>query len=334
MLMKSRTADAANDLEAVLACPFCNHQTARVECDEVEDFFFRADSGSFAYMRCTDCGSLWLKQRPVGARLLRAYSAYYTHAAPRPAIHRSGLRGLLRSSYVRARFAASSNLFDRLIAAAAKASNRDNSNIDEQYRFAPKAPASILDYGCGSGEYLLRMEPFGHNLRGIEYDPQLLGDLSRRGIGIEDVASCQDDRWRDEFDHITLAHVLEHVADPHALLTRLFGWLKPGGTLFIEVPNADASGLTIFGRYWRGLEAPRHFSLPNHKATTKALEDAGFKLQRQHINNTARQRVWGISLEAVAPENRAAFEAAMAAAPPEDEQNSEFLTFVAQKPLS
>lgn len=334
MLMKSQTADATNDLEAVSACPFCHDQNARAECEDVEDFFFRADSGTFVFMRCTGCGSLWLNQRPVGARLLRAYSAYYTHATPRPAIHRSGVRGLLRSSYVRARFAKSSSLLDRMIAAAASASNRDNSNIDEQYRFAPKAPASILDYGCGSGEYLLRMEPLGHRLQGIEYDPQLLDDLSRRGIGIEDVATCHDDRWRDEFDHITLAHVLEHVAAPHALLKRLFGWLKPGGTLFIEVPNADASGLMIFGRYWRGLEAPRHFWLPNQKVMIKALEDAGFKLQRQHINNTARQRVWGISLEAVAPEDRAAFEAAMAAAPPEDLQNCEFLTFVAQKPSS
>ncbi len=338
MSIASGSANSAatpeNDLETVTQCLFCASSTATVECEGVLDLFFHADDGEYTYMRCEACQSLWLKERPVGDRLLRAYSAYYTHAAPRPTIHRAGLRGVLRSSYVRTRFAASSSLIDNAVTGAARIVGRDNSNIDEQYRFAPKAPASILDYGCGSGEYLLRMEPFGHRLQGVEYDPQLLHELARRGIGIEDVAATRDDRWSDEFDHITLAHVLEHVASPDDLLKRLFGWLKPGGTLFIEVPNADATGLAIFGKNWRGLEAPRHFSLPSRAATISALQKAGFTVQRQHINNTARQRVWGISLEACPPPDRPALEAAMVAAPPESQTNAEFLTFVAQKPAA
>jgi 2-polyprenyl-3-methyl-5-hydroxy-6-metoxy-1,4-benzoquinol methylase len=321
-----------HELEAVSNCLFCKSISFQVECEAVRDLFFAADDGLFTYLRCENCQSLWLSSRPVGARLLRAYSAYYTHATPQPHIHRGGLRGILRSSYVKSRFAASSSMFDAIISKAAQSIGRDNSNIDEQYRFAPKAPAKILDYGCGSGEYLLRMEPFGHKLQGVEYDPQLLAELSRRGIGIENVATIQDDRWHAEFDHITLAHVLEHVASPDALLKRLFRWLKPGGSLFIEVPNAEATGLQIFGSYWRGLEAPRHFSLPSKAATVAALARAGFTMERQHINNTARQRVWGISLGAVPPETRSTFESAMASAPTETETNAEFLTFVARRP--
>ncbi|MFO0008530.1 MAG: class I SAM-dependent methyltransferase, partial [Betaproteobacteria bacterium] len=41
-----------------------------------------------------------------------------------------------------------------------------------------------------------------------------------------------------EFDLITLFHVLEHLPDPGAGLARLAGWLKPGGHLYVEVPNA------------------------------------------------------------------------------------------------
>jgi SAM-dependent methyltransferase len=41
-----------------------------------------------------------------------------------------------------------------------------------------------------------------------------------------------------EFDLITIFHVLEHVPDPRAALARLSAWLRPGGHLYVEVPNA------------------------------------------------------------------------------------------------
>ncbi len=320
-------------LEAVSSCLFCNSRESELECEGVRDLFFRADDGEFSYLRCNGCRSIWLDRRPVGDRLLHAYSAYYTHAALRSSDHRAGLRGVLRESYLRSRFSSSPGPIDSLVMAATRIAGRDNSIIDEQYRFAPKAPASILDYGCGSGEYLLRMKRFGYILHGVEYDPHLLTGLSQQGIAIEDVATIQDDRWHDEFDHITLAHVLEHVPDPQALLRRLFDWLKPGGTLFVEVPNADATGLAIFGRYWRGLEAPRHFSLPAYTALIAAFESVGFAIDRRQVNGSARLWVWEESLGAVPAPDRPEFEAAMQSAPAETQTNAEFLTFVVRKPV-
>jgi 2-polyprenyl-3-methyl-5-hydroxy-6-metoxy-1,4-benzoquinol methylase len=40
------------------------------------------------------------------------------------------------------------------------------------------------------------------------------------------------------FDAIVVGHVLEHVADPRALLARCRPWLADGGTLYAAVPNA------------------------------------------------------------------------------------------------
>ena len=319
-------------LEQVCACLFCGSVEAKLEYEGVRDFFFGADEGHFAYLRCNNCDSLWLKERPEGARLLKAYSGYYTHAAPQSATPSNGLRALLRSSYVRCRFAASSSLLDNIVMSGIKLAGRDNANIDEQYRFAPKAPASILDYGCGSGEYLLRMEPFGHELHGAEFDPQLLSDMARRGIVINDVAAIDDRLWQGKFDHITLAHVLEHVADPLVLLNRLASFLKPGGTLFVEVPNAQATGLAIFGIFWRGLEAPRHFALPSQTALIAAFRQAGFSVERQHIRGSARRWVWNESLSAVRDEDRPELAAKMASAPAEIQSNAEFLTFLVRKP--
>lgn len=319
------------DLVAVSACLFCGSSECVVEADQVEDFFFKSDRGTFTYLRCQNCRSLWLRSRPTGERLVKAYANYYTHSAPMDARTPSGLRGLIRSAYTKTRFAASASLVDRMIVAGLKLLGRDNSTIDEQYRFAPRAPAKILDYGCGSGEYLLRMQPFGHELYGAEYDPEVLSELGKRGIVVEDVATIAEDRWDRDFDFITLSHVLEHVPDPLALLQRLGRWLKPGGTLFIEVPHADSESLAIFGRYWRGLEAPRHFALPSRAALMAALDQAGFTVKRTHINRNARGPLYDLSLGAAPPEERDRLQAAFAAARPETLDNAEYLTILAQK---
>ena len=42
----------------------------------------------------------------------------------------------------------------------------------------------------------------------------------------------------ERFDTIVLGHVLEHVADPVAIMTRCREWLAPGGRVLMAVPNA------------------------------------------------------------------------------------------------
>lgn len=324
----------ADDLESCYSCLFCGESAVSDSISNVTDLFFRADAGEFNFERCANCSSLWLAQRPVEARLLKAYANYYTHAEPGPdESAATGLRGTVRSAYLRSRFDRAAGPLDRLIGKTVSLSGLDTEGLDNWMRFVPGPPARVLDYGCGSGNYLLRLQPLGYDLQGAEYDPQLLGKLAEAGISVDDVAGLDDNHWGQEFDHITLSHVLEHVPDPRALLARLFGWLKPGGTLYLELPNADATGLAIFGCWWRGLEAPRHFALPSRAALSRALEKAGFSSVRQHINRSCRGWVWSESLAAAPEDAHEGLRAAIAGAAPEHEANAEFLTFIARKAL-
>lgn len=322
-----------DDIEICTNCLFCGGICDGSAIRHVRDEFFKADVGIFDFHRCANCGSLWLHNRPCGQRLVKAYGNYYTHEnEPAESAGTDGLRGWVRAAYFRSRFASSAKPVDQLVASAISLVGWDTSGLDKGMRFVPSPPAKILDFGCGSGKYLLRLRALDYELHGVEYDPELLSRLADAGIAIHDVATLPDDHWDQEFDHITLAHVLEHVPDPQALLGRLYRWLKPGGSLYVELPNADATGLAIFGRYWRGLEAPRHFSLPNRTALLDAFERAGFSLDHQHLDRSARQWVWDESLRAAPQDERPALIASTQGAPPETESNAEFLTFLVRKP--
>jgi len=53
------------------------------------------------------------------------------------------------------------------------------------------------------------------------------------------------------FDAITLLDVLEHTVDPKAVLRRARELLKPGGVLYVAVPNQRCLMTVILDRYIR-----------------------------------------------------------------------------------
>lgn len=331
----SRSSDQASDcLEVVRNCLFCGSDECQIEVEEVEDIYFRADPGMFSFQRCNDCNSLWLETQPSGQRLLDAYTKYYTRGATSKATKGNPIKSGLRDAYLSSKFGGSSATLSNTASAVMKVFGRDHLGLEHHYRFAPRAPARILDYGCGNGDYLRRLYPFGYDLTGVEYDPHLIQDLASRNINVADIRTIDYQGWAQSFDHISISHVIEHVPDPLIVLQRLYDWLRPGKTLFIEVPNADATGLKLFGRCWRGLEAPRHFALPSRNGLVNALCKIGFSRPQQYISRTVRQSIWDLSFDKCPAEDKSQLKSAMIAAPAETEENTEFLTFVARKPFT
>jgi SAM-dependent methyltransferase len=95
---------------------------------------------------------------------------------------------------------------------------------------APPRGARVLDFGCGNGLFLDRLQDWGWETYGIEPSSSLSFLRHRR---LE--APPQD----GSFDFVLLHHVLEHVAEPLGLLRQLAGSLREGGVLFISVPRLD-----------------------------------------------------------------------------------------------
>jgi 2-polyprenyl-3-methyl-5-hydroxy-6-metoxy-1,4-benzoquinol methylase len=81
------------------------------------------------------------------------------------------------------------------------------------------------------------------------------------------------------------ADVLEHLARPETLLERIHGWLRPGGTLLVSLPNianvsVRVSLLLGHFRYTdRGILDRTHLSFYTLASARHLLEGAGFEVQ-------------------------------------------------------
>lgn len=315
---------------AVAHCLYCDHHDLMSGYEDVEDFYFGNVAGTFEFRRCRNCDSLVLVDPLVSEVLHEAYSEYYTHGSS-PSASRLDIRSYLRGHYLKRRFGGENGVASGGLATLYRILASDFDAIDRIGRYAPPAPGAILDYGCGDGEFLVRMREFGHSVTGVDFDPVCVRKGLERGISVCTPDEIASDDWVERFDFISLAHVIEHVADPRELLGELFRWLKPGGTLFLETPNANAIGLEIFGHYWRGLEAPRHLSVPSEKGLLQAAREAGFALERQIVSKTLRDYLWAECLTVVPAAEQSAFREKVASADNVASGNAEFLTYLLKK---
>jgi SAM-dependent methyltransferase len=137
-----------------------------------------------------------------------------------------------------------------------------------------KRSGSVLDVGCGSGNFLRCMKEVGFSGFGIE--PSASGSEYARaehGIGIyhgtiEDYFRLDSTR---RFDVITLLNVLEHLMAPDRILGQLRHRLESDGVLAVVVP--DARFHDLIGRLRRCLHASDPYWLEQPKGFL-----AGFKL--------------------------------------------------------
>jgi 2-polyprenyl-3-methyl-5-hydroxy-6-metoxy-1,4-benzoquinol methylase len=321
-------------LEQVPACPYCGETAHRRTASAVEDWFFGNVQGGFNFERCDACESLWVSARLGPNDLPKAYEFYYTHTpAQQVEPPDVGLKARLRSCYVRSRYGGRSDLMTQLGAAVYRRLAPGLVHVDDEHRFAPPPPARLLDYGCGGGAFLRKMQRLGYAATGVDFDPVTLGPLRAEGIAAFSTEEIHKREWEARFDCVTLCHVIEHVADPVGLISDLAKLLRPGGVLYCEAPNAHATGLDVFDRYWRGLEAPRHLTIPSRDGLLHALAAAGLVAERWVHRDWVRSLTWPLSLGAVPPSETADYERRVLGAAEETIESAEYLIVVARKPL-
>jgi SAM-dependent methyltransferase len=113
----------------------------------------------------------------------------------------------------------------------------------------------FLDFGCGSGAFLDAMP--GFDGIGFEVAADVPGGVARRGhmVAGDIMSAALPDVGLTpaSLDFIVTWDVLEHLADPVRQMQRLRELLKPGGRLYLTVPNNASPAARLSGRTWNML---------------------------------------------------------------------------------
>jgi SAM-dependent methyltransferase len=109
----------------------------------------------------------------------------------------------------------------------------------------------MLEVGCGRGELLLGALNRGWSVYGIEMTEHFAEVARSKGIDIELSSVEQSKSLHQTYDVILLAAILEHLYDPIAILNKVRAALRPGGLVFIDVPNERSLTMRIGNCYMR-----------------------------------------------------------------------------------
>lgn len=127
---------------------------------------------------------------------------------------------------------------------------------------ARSAGASVLDVGCGGGEFLVTLSK---DVLKCGVEPSTAAAAVARHRGVSMLAQTLDGLPPGAlFDFITMIDVIEHMANPAELLDAAVRHLKPGGSLIVSTGDpAHALWRGIFlSRFWYASH-PEHISFPS-----------------------------------------------------------------------
>lgn len=251
------------DIELISACPICESKKSQKLYSGVKDWSFNCAPGDWSYWQCGDCQSLYLNPRPTIDSIGRAYGSYYTHQVES---ENKGVFGMLRIKLRNECY------FHWLGIDVQPRLNFESDFLFHIFRpFIPRrfpldelhknTRGELLDVGCGNGDLLSILKVMGFKVSGLEIDHVAVATAQERGLAVRQGSFDLLCEYSNHFDYIVCSHVLEHVHEPRKMIQLLIDAVKPGGLVFITWPNPDSIALQLFGKYWRGLEAPRHLCL-------------------------------------------------------------------------
>lgn len=221
-------------MEKIQICPVCSGQSFQ---DHIHCKDFTVSKAVFTIQKCKTCGFLFTNPRPAQAEIGLYYESkdYISHT--------NSKKGLFNKTYQLIRDIAIANKIGLIRKETGKRS------------FA--ADFSLLDIGCGTGEFLAGSKSQGWKSVGVEPGESARQQaIKNHGVQVEEESYLNSSK--EEFDVITMWHVLEHVHDLNGRLEQIYRLLKKNGVLIIAVPNHTSKDAAIYGEKWAAWDVPRH----------------------------------------------------------------------------
>lgn len=156
-------------------------------------------------------------------------------------------------------------------------------NLVKQYMFQTKLQLiksqskeinSVLDFGCGTGDFVKYLKSKKIQAEGIEPTETAFQKAKENGVKV--YKKIQE--VEKNFDAITLFHVLEHVEDYNKTLQDLVLKLNSKGRLLIAIPNYKSYDANYYKEKWAAWDVPRHLWHFNRENIKELAEQHNLKL--------------------------------------------------------
>ena len=242
-------------LEYVTSCPICKG-TIFNKFNRCTDY--TTSKEEFSLVKCSACHFVITSPRPDSGSIGKYYQSknYISHTN------------------------SSKNIIDKLYKTVRLFTLKWKLNLIQ----SQKQTGKILDYGCGTGEFLHAFKKVNWDCYGIE--PSNTAREKAAQLTHLTIAESLDQMDPIKFDVITLWHVLEHVENLNEKVVELKSYLAEGGIIFIAVPNHESLDAKMYNSHWAGYDVPRHlwhFSQENMRqlATSHGLNIIGIIPMKQ-----------------------------------------------------
>jgi len=121
-----------------------------------------------------------------------------------------------------------------------------------------QSKGSLLDIGCGTGDFLAAAKINGWSVTGIEPNENARAIANTKtNNNVFDIIKLES-LPENSFDIITLWHVLEHLPNLETHVKVFRKLLKPNGSLIIAVPNHKSFDANHYKEFWAAYDVPRH----------------------------------------------------------------------------
>jgi SAM-dependent methyltransferase len=138
----------------------------------------------------------------------------------------------------------------------------------------------VLDVGCARGDYLAHLKRLGFTeIMGMEPSHEAVSNRCDDSIPMV-CSSFEDFTTACLFDVITLNQVFEHFPNPLESLSKLRELLGKNGLLVMSFPNHFSLARALFGEFWPGYDAPRHYFCFNPRNVRMLAARCGLRVRK------------------------------------------------------
>jgi SAM-dependent methyltransferase len=228
-------------------CPVCGGEHFRMAFEEPP----------YTVLRCAECGTGVVTPRAANLASIYVDGSYWRSSSPRTIGY--GDYRAAEPLYVRT--------FER--------------RLEFVLRGRPRR-GKALDVGSAAGFCMQALRKLGFEAHGVEVSETIARHaIERLGFDTVHIGTLEEAPVAEgTFDLITMWDVIEHVAEPRALLSRARKLLKRDGLLVLETQNIDSAFARALGRRWHHFKHAEHIYHFTPGSLRRLLDSAGFAVER------------------------------------------------------